>query len=328
MDWMDIHYFVTVVREQSISKASRILHISQPTLTARLKKLEAEFNTPLLERNWKGVELTMQGHQFLLYAVQVLDEFKEMSEKLHELIPDTPAQAEKLKLGVLRPLGPYFISPALQLLKQDYPDIKYDVITGLTGYLMELISVRKIHLGIMPYFKPFPGLSSVTLFQEEIVLLAPKKDPLRTELATGRWKSHLLSRPFYLYGSKFPFRKIIDCALHDLLGQLPDVIHEVNDTNTLVNLASTGFGYTILPASYIYDAFDLQKLAREPLGHGFSVIDHKNIPYTIFFLPSFPTRALYLVYPDNWDSELPLRQIVQDIASVYQTNEALHFAKI
>ncbi|MDF9839752.1 MULTISPECIES: LysR family transcriptional regulator [unclassified Paenibacillus] len=328
MDWFDIHSFVTVVREQSISKAARILHLAQPTLTARLKKLESEFNVPLLERNWKGVQLTEQGHQFLLYAVKLLEDFKEISEKLNETVPIGPDErgsltmdSGKLKLGILRPLGSFFISPALQLLKDEYPEVQYDITVEMTGYIMELISIHKLHLGIIPYCKPFPGLSSVPLFQEEVVLIAPKNDPLRTALSTDCWKSLLLSAHFFLYNFKFPFRKVMDQSLSTLLGRLPETIHEINDTNTLLNLVSSGFGYTVLPTSYIYDAFDLKKAAPVSLGAGASVIDLEVLPYDIYYLPSFPKRTIYLVYPDDISSHLPLHRIVEDIVSLYHANE-------
>jgi DNA-binding transcriptional LysR family regulator len=108
----------------------------------------------------------------------------------------------------------------------------------MSGYIMELISVRKIHMGIVRHFEPCPGLSSVPLFQEDLVLLAPKNDPLPSELSDKRWHSFLLNQTFYLYNAKFSSRKIIDISLHNLLGALPRCINEVNNTNSLLNLVS------------------------------------------------------------------------------------------
>jgi DNA-binding transcriptional LysR family regulator len=112
MNWLDIYAFVTVVREKSISKASRILHLSQPTLTARLRKMEQELNVNLLNRNWKGVELTFPGHQFLLYAVKLLDEFKEMQEELNKPTPAPPIENEKLGHVYTSELILYLAHPA------------------------------------------------------------------------------------------------------------------------------------------------------------------------------------------------------------------------
>jgi DNA-binding transcriptional LysR family regulator len=321
MDWLDIHYFVTVVREHSITRAARSLYISQPTLTTRLKKLESELNAPLFERTWKGAELTVYGRQFLMYAVKALHEFNGITENIVEPATLHQAYPNKLIMGVLRPLGPYFMAPALNMLRQKYAEIQYDVISDTSNYLMQLISVGMIHLGVMPYFKPFPGLLSEPLFQEETVLLAPKNSSLRKKIESNDWEEFLLACPFYLYSNVLPFRKITNQFLLSLMGRLPDIIHEINDTNTLLNLLAGGFGYGVLPSSYINIAFGLKKVNREPLGNGISLIDLPELPYDVFTVPSFPKRTLYLVYPDHWESTLPLHQIIQDILALYQTDE-------
>jgi DNA-binding transcriptional LysR family regulator len=318
MDWLDIYSFVTVAREQSISKASRLLHLTQPTLSTRLKKLEAEFNVPFFERNPQGVQLTLYGHHFLLHALKMLEEFKGMNDQLNEPTPANRFNSEKLILGVSRPLGASFISPAFQLLKETYPKLKYDVFSDVTSYILELISIGKIHLGIVPYFKQLPSLIPIPIFQGEVVLLAPKNDTLITELNENQWRSFLLSRPFYLYSHPLPLRKFVDLTLYKLLGRIPDDIHEVNDSYTLLNLISNGLGYTLLPTSYIFDTFQLikrNKLTSKPYP---TVFTHESIPYNIIFnLPSIPYRTMYLVFSDNCKTEIPVRKLAEDISSYY-----------
>lgn len=63
MDLMDLHSLVTVVREKSISKASRVLHLSQPALTIRLQKLEQELGFVILERTRSGCILPKMAHR-------------------------------------------------------------------------------------------------------------------------------------------------------------------------------------------------------------------------------------------------------------------------
>jgi len=78
MDIDDLYAFVTIVREKSISKASRTLHLTQPTLTARLKKMERELGVHLLERSWNGVTLTEDGTFFFVSAVKIIREIDDM----------------------------------------------------------------------------------------------------------------------------------------------------------------------------------------------------------------------------------------------------------
>ncbi|MNN01204.1 HTH-type transcriptional regulator CatM [compost metagenome] len=71
--------FLAVAREKSISKAALFLHMSQPDLSNRLRKLEEGLGFALFERSWSGVQLTKLGSYFLPYAIQLMQELKDAS---------------------------------------------------------------------------------------------------------------------------------------------------------------------------------------------------------------------------------------------------------
>lgn len=65
MDLRQLRYFTTIVREKNFSKAAKMLHISQPSLSNAIMKLENEVGFQLLERNTRGLELTEAGGIFI-----------------------------------------------------------------------------------------------------------------------------------------------------------------------------------------------------------------------------------------------------------------------
>ena len=72
MELRTLRYFVTVVREGSITAAAKSLHVTQPTLSRQLAALEDELGHLLYQRNRKGIELTEQGVILRRYAESIL----------------------------------------------------------------------------------------------------------------------------------------------------------------------------------------------------------------------------------------------------------------
>lgn len=73
MELRVLHYFLTVAREQSITRAAQSLHLSQPTLSRQLMDLEAEIGKPLLIRGSRQIALTEEGMLLRKRAQEILD---------------------------------------------------------------------------------------------------------------------------------------------------------------------------------------------------------------------------------------------------------------
>ena len=76
MTLTQLHYVITIAETGSMNKAAELLYVAQPSLTNAIKELEKELGITLFFRNGKGVTLTNDGSEFLLYARQIYGEYE------------------------------------------------------------------------------------------------------------------------------------------------------------------------------------------------------------------------------------------------------------
>src|ERR1700722_9361613 len=130
MNLQDLRYLVAVAEQRHFGHAAETCHVSQPTLSSQIKKLEDELGVTLLERTNKRVELTTVGVEILMHARRALAEASLM---------ESVAQAARdplvgpLKLGVIPTLAPYLMPLILKPLRQQYPELMMEFWEAQTG---------------------------------------------------------------------------------------------------------------------------------------------------------------------------------------------------
>ncbi|OUS78702.1 hypothetical protein B1748_01100 [Paenibacillus sp. MY03] len=313
MDWMDLHAYLTVAREKSISKASQVLHLSQPALTIRLQKLEQELGMPLLERNRRGVLPTRYGAAVLYHAAKAVEEMN----SIRDTGKGEPENG-KLRIGLAKPLGWTIFKPVLEQMHERFPNLPYNILSDDYKVILDLTGVGELDLAILPYFQPTPGLNAIPVHEDEMLLIGPGNAP-STSIHGEVAADILLRGKFILYYSNQPMRKLIDRVLLQLLGQMPEDIVEVNDLSIMLNLVSEGVGYTVLPTSHIYMTMTFYSTyysgSELP-----SVLAHSSIPYLVYRLgKEYPTRMIHLIYPEASVS----RKKIQSIAELFSTTPSL-----
>ena len=81
MTLQQLHYVITVSEAGSMNKASELLYIAQPSLTSAIKELEKELGIIIFNRSGRGVKLTNDGAEFLMYARQLYGQYEVLTEK-------------------------------------------------------------------------------------------------------------------------------------------------------------------------------------------------------------------------------------------------------
>ena len=82
MTLTQLNYIITIAETKSMNKAAEKLYVSQPSLTNAIKELEKELGITIFYRSGRGVTLTNDGAEFLLYAKQIYGQYETVLEKL------------------------------------------------------------------------------------------------------------------------------------------------------------------------------------------------------------------------------------------------------
>ena len=120
MDLFQLTYFVEVDHKKSFTKASKALHISQPSISKGIKALEEHWNIRLFDRKGKNVELTEMGAYLLPRIEGILNDFTTLNEEM-----ESPQllNAGKLTVGVPPMIASSLISPFIGHFITSYPQI-------------------------------------------------------------------------------------------------------------------------------------------------------------------------------------------------------------
>ncbi|MBQ9735148.1 MAG: LysR family transcriptional regulator [Clostridia bacterium] len=162
MNILHMKYAVEVANTRSISKAAENLYTSQPNLSRAIKALENDLKIKIFKRSSKGLEITIDGEEFLLYAKTALAQIKKI-ESIYE-----NRNEKKLRLSVSVPRASYFSYAFSDFAKELDDESSAEIIYKETNSMRTIINVVKeeYDLGIVRYQSAFEKYF-FTLFEEK-----------------------------------------------------------------------------------------------------------------------------------------------------------------
>jgi LysR family hydrogen peroxide-inducible transcriptional activator len=175
MNLKDLKYLVALADTGHFGKAAERTFVSQPTLSAQLKKLEQYLGVKLVERQPKNVQLTEVGKQIVVRARRMLDESNEIIALARN---NTDPFAGKLKVGLIPTIGPYLLPRVMQKLRKALPHLGLMLYEHQTEALLKRLRDGEIDLGIMALPIAQDGLESRQLYEEAFTVALPNNHPL------------------------------------------------------------------------------------------------------------------------------------------------------
>ena len=175
MNLRDLRYFVALAETRHFGKAAERSYVSQPTLSAQIKKLETYLGVQLIERQPRKVALTETGVKILPIArriVQESDEIVSLARNEHDPL------SGKLKVGLIPTIGPYLLPLITRKLRKQLPRLKLMLYEHQTQPLLEKLRAGDIDVGILALPVPLDGLEARPLYDEDFTLAVPSNNPL------------------------------------------------------------------------------------------------------------------------------------------------------
>jgi len=235
-----LEYVIAVAKNEHFGHAARECHVSQPTLSTQIKKIEGYLGTALFERTNRRVTTTASGKKVAEQAAVVLDEARKIPMMLGQT---TSARFETLKLGVissLAPLVPYLLGS----LKKAFPTSALTLHEAKTEELVRELKLGGLDVVVAADTVKDESLTQIPLFFEPFVLAAPKGHPI-----LERRKPRLSD----LRASEMVLLDEGHCLRDQSLGFCPasrrgnPKAYHATSIDTLRHLVASGAGYTLLP---------------------------------------------------------------------------------
>jgi LysR family transcriptional regulator, hydrogen peroxide-inducible genes activator len=238
----DLRYLVAVADYRHFGRAAERCFVSQPTLSAQLKKLEEYLGVQLIERQPNNVSLTEAGEQIVSRARRIL----EASEEVVTLARShRDPLAGRLRLALLPTIGPYLLPRISQALRKSLPRLELQLYEYQTGQMLEKLQGGDVDVGILALPVDLEGLEARELYTEPFIVAVPdqhrlaKRDSVRTDDLKG--ETLLLLED----GHCLRDQALEVCSRVEGVQEKHDF--RATSLETLRQMVATGAGLTLLP---------------------------------------------------------------------------------
>jgi DNA-binding transcriptional LysR family regulator len=237
INFRQLRAFVLAAETRSFTRTAEQLHLSQPSLSYVIRKLEEAVGVSLLARNTRSVELTEAGEHFLPQARQLL---RGLDDALREADTQRNLSRGRVRIAALPSAAAAFVPRKMASFIEQYPGIQISLRDGRAGEIRNWIMSGEVDVGLSSCPDDLAGLSFVTLFDDGLVLVRPKhQDSHALALADMRYIALAMDTSI---------RPLADAALREL-GYTKSASWEVAYMSTAASLVRAGLGFTLLPAS-------------------------------------------------------------------------------
>ena len=249
---MEIHqlrYFVAVAEAGSLTRAAEREHVSQPSLSQQIQKLEAELNQQLFDRLPRSVVLTEAGRCLLEYARKILTEIADARRCVDALEHDV---AGRLSVGAIPSIALYILPRLIVGFQHRYPKVTFEMFEDTTDKLAQKLEDGTLDVALTSTCDETPSLARHSLGREPLLMLLPKNHRLAHKKSI-KW-SDLASEKFLLLHEVH----CLSIQIRQLLAAnhlKPELILQGAQLATIARMVAAGLGVTVVPQMMVGTEF-------------------------------------------------------------------------
>jgi len=249
MTLTELRYITALARERHFGRAAQTCHVSQPTLSVAIKKLEDELGIQLFERRKAEAQLTPIGEQVVEQAQLVLEQVEQIR---HLAMEGKDQLSAPLRVGAIYTIGPYLFPHIIPLLHEQVPQMALMVEENYTARLNE--KLRQGELDVIVIALPFdePGIVTLPLYHEPFVIVMPAAHPWHERSDINA--DDLADESVLMLGAGHCFRdQVVDICpacghQSEAEGSISKTL-EGSSLETIRHMVATGMGITVLPCT-------------------------------------------------------------------------------
>ncbi len=292
MNLRDLEYIVAVADLRSFSQAAEQCHVSQPTLSGQIKKLEEWLDVTLFERTNKRVLPTQTGEAIIQSARRILSEAETLhatAQNAHDPLSGT------FRLGAFPTLSTYIFPDLVPKITESMPKLKLILIEEKTAMLIDQLNHGKLDAALLALPVHENYLETTELFQDPFYLATPATHPLAHTSTIDQSELHGQRLLLLDEGHCLRDQALAVCHLHQLEEEQD---FRATGLETLRQMVKAGTGITFMPEIAI----------REP---------DTGIRY-IPFSPPVPYRTIGLV----WRKTSARTPVIEQLHTMLHTKNA------
>ncbi len=293
MTIQQLQYIVALDTHRHFVRAASSCHVTQPTLTLQVKKLEEQMGVQIFDRTTQPLTVTEMGEKVIQKARRVLREVNQLREMVNK---DKNQMAGTFRLGVIPSLSPYLLPLFLRHFSQLHPHTRLEINELQSEAIIEGLDSDTLDIGLLVTPLHESSIREIKLFYEPFLLFAHPLHPLLgRELVSPQ---DLTEDDLWVMSQGHCFRDQI-LNLCQMAAQNPsgkNIRFEGGSIETLKNMIRNISGYTLIP-----------EMAYEPRQESSQV--------RRFEAPE-PAREVSLVVHNSFTKELLLQELKASVLAV------------
>lgn len=264
--------FVSVYKNQGITKAARQLHLAQPSVSLAISELEKYYGVRLFERMGRCIFPTRSGDEFYGYALHIVSLFEEMEKKIKNC--DTIGA---LRIGASITIGTHVLPAKIRQFREEFPQITVEAKIFNSAAIEQHILDNAIDLGLIETRPEHPDILCQPFMEDGLCAIVPSGHPLTAYKKVTL--SQLAEYPFLMRERGSAGRDILEaCFALEQLSVSP--AWESASTQAIVKGVAQGLGVAVLPGLLVEKDIKEHTVSQiplsKPLRRDFHIIYHKS----------------------------------------------------
>ncbi len=234
-----LRYFRAIAQAGHMTRAAEALGVSQPALSAVVKKLEEEVGAELLHRTGRGVELTEAGRVFLASAQEAILATDAAVKSVRELVG---LERGSIRVGGGATAITYLLPPVISAVRKEHPGLRFYIREAGSSAVAAAVLSGELDLGLVTLPIRLPGsgdLLSIPLVEDELRLIVPARHRLSRKRGF-RW-ADLAGESLVAFEAGTAVREVIDRAM-DAAGVSLTTVMELRSIESIKRMVAAGIG--------------------------------------------------------------------------------------
>ena len=243
MNIQQLRYIIAVNRFRNFAKAAESCHVSQPTLSAMLQKLEEELDIRIFQRSNKSVAPTTAGAKIIQQAEKALMEVERIGEIINE---DKGTIGGRFALAVGPTIAPYILPQFIKHYRELFPAVELSIQEMKANFMVESLLRGELDAGIAISDNECEGILEIPLYTEKFMVY----------LAESCWRKLPVFKPENLEHENMWIMKDAQCLRDSAFSfckarNKGNHIYEAGSITTLVHIVDANGGFTIIPEMHL-----------------------------------------------------------------------------